>query len=49
MHGYRSKNKQKVTWNFWNSKCISMHPLKSLNVMGDGGAVVTNNKKFLIG
>ena len=24
----------------------SMHPLKSLNVMGDGGMVVTNNKKI---
>ena len=23
-----------------------MHPLKSLNVMGDGGMVVTNNKKI---
>ena len=22
-----------------------MHPLKSLNVMGDGGAIVTDNKK----
>ena len=25
---------------------FSMHPLKSLNVMGDGGMVVTNNKKI---
>jgi aminotransferase EvaB len=25
---------------------FSMHPLKSLNVMGDGGALVTNNKKI---
>lgn len=25
---------------------FSMHPLKSLNVMGDGGAIVTNNKKI---
>ena len=24
----------------------SMHPLKSLNVMGDGGAIVTNDKKI---
>lgn len=27
---------------------FSMHPLKSLNVMGDGGAVVTNNKKIYL-
>ena len=26
--------------------CFSMHPLKSLNVMGDGGMIVTNNKKI---
>ena len=26
-----------------------MHPLKSLNVIGDGGMVVTDNKKFLTG
>jgi aminotransferase EvaB len=25
---------------------FSMHPLKSLNVMGDAGAIVTNNKKI---
>lgn len=26
--------------------CYSMHPLKTLNVMGDGGAILTNNKKL---
>jgi dTDP-3-amino-2,3,6-trideoxy-4-keto-D-glucose/dTDP-3-amino-3,4,6-trideoxy-alpha-D-glucose/dTDP-2,6-dideoxy-D-kanosamine transaminase len=26
--------------------CYSMHPLKTLNVMGDGGAILTNNKKI---
>ena len=25
---------------------MSMHPLKSLNVMGDGGMIVTNNSKI---
>jgi len=31
---------------FGDIGAFSMHPLKSLNVMGDGGAVVTNNKKI---
>lgn len=31
---------------FGDIGAYSMHPLKSLNVMGDGGAVVTNNKKI---
>ena len=35
------KNKHPGTFGIINA--FSMHPLKSLNVMGDGGAVVTNN------
>ena len=31
---------------FGTVSAFSMHPLKSLNVMGDGGMVVTNNKKL---
>ncbi len=31
---------------FGTVNAFSMHPLKSLNVMGDGGMVVTNNKKI---
>lgn len=31
---------------FGDIGAFSMHPLKSLNVMGDGGMVVTNNKKI---
>jgi aminotransferase EvaB len=31
---------------FGNISALSMHPLKSLNVMGDGGAVVTNNSSL---
>ena len=31
---------------FGTVSAFSMHPLKSLNVMGDGGMVVTNNKKI---
>ena len=38
------KNKHPGTFGIINA--FSMHPLKSLNVMGDGGAVVTNNFKL---
>lgn len=31
---------------FGNVNAFSMHPLKSLNVMGDGGMVVTNNSSL---
>ena len=30
---------------FGDTACFSMHPLKNLNVWGDGGIVVTNSKK----
>ena len=33
---------------FGEISAYSMHPLKSLNVMGDGGMVVTNNKKLFL-
>ena len=29
-----------------NTACFSMHPLKNLNVWGDGGFIVTNSKKL---
>ena len=31
---------------FGDVSAMSMHPLKSLNVMGDGGMIVTNNSKI---
>lgn len=31
---------------FGHVSAFSLHPLKSLNAMGDGGAVVTNNRKI---
>ena len=31
---------------FGHASAFSLHPLKSLNAMGDGGAVVTDNKKI---
>jgi len=42
--GAKLYNKKPGTFGIVNA--FSMHPLKSLNVMGDGGMVVTNNKKL---
>lgn len=42
--GAKIKNKKPGTFGIVNA--FSMHPLKSLNVMGDGGMVVTNNYKL---
>ena len=41
--GAKIKNKSPGTFGIVNA--FSMHPLKSLNVMGDGGMVATNNKR----
>ena len=37
-------NKKKYAGNFGITGCFSMHPLKNLNVWGDGGIITTNNK-----
>tara|TARA_Y100000590_G_scaffold397505_1_gene479116 strand:- start:1843 stop:2946 length:1104 start_codon:yes stop_codon:yes gene_type:complete len=42
--GAKINNKSPGTFGIVNA--FSMHPLKSLNVMGDGGIVTTNNKKI---
>ena len=44
--GIGAKINKKSPGTFGNVNAFSMHPLKSLNVMGDGGAVVTNNKNI---
>jgi dTDP-4-amino-4,6-dideoxygalactose transaminase len=36
----------KHTGTFGDIGAFSMHPLKSLNAMGDGGAIITNDKKI---
>ena len=36
----------KFAGSFGITGCFSMHPLKNLNVWGDGGVIVTNNKKI---
>ena len=45
-HAVLAKYKNKFAGNFGHIGCFSMHPLKNLNVWGDGGMIVTNNKKF---
>ena len=44
--GIGGKLKGRSPGTFGIVNAFSMHPLKSLNVMGDGGIVVTNNKKI---
>ena len=44
--GIGSRINKKSPGTFGIVNAFSMHPLKSLNVMGDGGMVVTNNKKI---
>ncbi len=46
--GIGAKIKGKSPGTFGKINAFSMHPLKSLNVMGDGGMVVTNNKKIFV-
>jgi len=45
--GIGSTINKKSPGTFGIVNAFSMHPLKSLNVMGDGGMVVTNNKKIV--
>jgi len=44
--GIGAKIKGKSPGTFGIINAFSMHPLKSLNVMGDGGMISTNNKKM---
>ena len=44
--GIGAKILKKSPGTFGDIGAYSMHPLKSLNVMGDGGMVTTNNKKI---
>ena len=47
--GIGAKVQNKSPGTFGMIGCYSMHPLKSLNVMGDGGIITTNNEKSLNG
>ena len=44
--GIGASLKGKSPGTFGHISAFSMHPLKSLNAIGDGGAVVTNDKKI---
>ncbi len=44
--GIGASLKSKSPGTFGDVSAFSLHPLKSLNAMGDGGAVVTNNKRI---
>lgn len=45
-HAICAKQKNKYAGNFGDFGCFSMHPLKNLNIWGDGGVVVTQNKNL---
>ena len=44
--GIGAKIYSKSPGTFGEIGTMSMHPVKTLNVMGDGGMIVTNNKKI---
>ena len=45
-HAYLSTYKGKFAGNFGDTGCFSLHPLKNVNVWGDGGVITTNEKKI---
>ena len=45
-HAITSSYKGKKAGSFGATACFSMHPLKNLNVWGDGGIIVTNDDKL---
>jgi aminotransferase EvaB len=45
-HAILAKYKNKLAGNFGDFGCFSLHPLKNLNVWGDGGFVLIKKKKY---
>ena len=45
-HGINAAYKGKPLGRFGITGCFSMHPLKNLNVWGDGGYIITDSKKI---
>ena len=46
-HGILATRKKKLAGTFGEFGCFSLHPLKNLNVWGDGGFVIVKKKKRL--
>ena len=45
-HAALAKSENQFAGNFGHIGCFSLHPLKNLNVWGDGGMIVTKNNKI---
>ncbi len=45
-HAINAKRNDKNAGSIGDTACFSMHPLKNLNVWGDAGIIVTNNKEL---
>lgn len=45
-HAILAERKKKLAGTFGTYGCFSMHPLKNLNIWGDGGFVICSSKKF---
>ena len=45
-HAINARRLGKAAGAFSSTACFSMHPLKNLNVWGDGGMIVTNDDKI---
>ena len=45
-HAILARYKNKIAGNFGDFGCFSLHPLKNLNVWGDGGFVLIKKKKY---
>lgn len=45
-HAINAERRGRKAGSFSSAACFSMHPLKNLNVWGDGGMITTNDKKM---
>lgn len=45
-HAILASSNGKIAGNFGDFGCFSLHPLKNLNVWGDGGFILTNKKVY---
>lgn len=45
-HAINAKREDDTAGTYGDTACFSMHPLKNLNVWGDGGIVTTNSKEL---